>query len=330
MPPAPGQFDSRTAAGERRFSLSRLRSSAGRERYCRDVERVLELIRAGDVYQVNLAHELSGAFRGSSRALFAGLAARSRPWHGAYLESFGPSPARALVSLSPELFLEFDPSTRRVRTRPMKGTRPGAASAHELEGSPKDRAELAMIVDLMRNDLGRVCVFGSVRVEDARRIERHGGHRGVLQATACVSGTLRSDRSLDDLVRGAFPGGSVTGAPKIRAMQVIDELEPVARGPYCGAVGFISDSGHAAFSIAIRTALIEGVANARPGTFERATLRYSVGAGIVADSTPESEWRETLQKARAIGAAVRRTRTSLAAGSNTRRANTAARRAALR
>jgi len=285
------------------YSMSRLRSAMGKAGYLRRASRVLEYIRAGDVYQVNLAHELRGGFSGSSRALFAALTALSRPWFGAYLESRDERGARALLSLSPEMFLEFDPGSRRVRTRPMKGTRPGAASAEELESSVKDRAELAMIVDLMRNDLGRVCEFGTVRVDAAREIERHGGRRGVLQATGAASGTLRAGLTIDDLLRATFPGGSVTGAPKVRAMQIIDELEPAARGPYCGAVGFISDSGHAAFNIAIRTALIEGGAGAAPGEFDHATLRYSVGAGIVADSDAESEWRETLDKARGMGAA---------------------------
>ncbi len=266
----------------------------------RDVARVLEYIRAGDVYQVNLAHELTGEFSGSARALFGELAARSRPWFGAYLESADERTRRAMLSLSPELFLDFDPATRRVLTRPMKGTRPGGASAQELDASPKDRAELNMIVDLMRNDLGRVCNFGSVRVETARAIERHGGAAGVIQATGSVSGTLRAELGVDDLLRATFPGGSVTGAPKIRAMQIIDELEPTARGPYCGSVGFVSDCGRAAFNIAIRTALVEEpqvAVRTTPGVFDRAVLRYSVGAGIVADSDPASEWQETMDKA---------------------------------
>jgi len=270
----------------------------GKDRYLHDAARVLEYIRAGDVYQVNLAHELRAEFRGSARSLFRELVTRSRPWFGAYLESTDAKRSRSILSFSPELFLDYDPASRRVLTRPMKGTRPGAASPRELDTAAKDRAELAMIVDLMRNDLGRVCDFGTVRVDTPRTIEHHGGNTGVIQATATVSGTLRNGLTIHDLLRATFPGGSVTGAPKIRAMQIIDELEPTTRGPYCGAIGYISDNGHAAFNIAIRTALIEGEGGAAPGVFDDATLRYSVGAGIVADSDPESEWHETMDKAR--------------------------------
>jgi para-aminobenzoate synthetase component 1 len=220
--------------------------------------------------------------------------------------------------MSPELFLEFDAATRRVTTRPMKGTRPGNADPAELEASPKDRAELNMIIDLMRNDLGRVCRFGSVRVESVRTIEGHGqsspphlltcspAHEppsrnrspALWQATGTVTGELHEGLDACDLLGAAFPPGSVTGAPKIRAMQIIDELEPVARGPYCGCIGWIGDDGSAAFSVAIRTALITGTAGDRsPDWIEDGVLDYSVGAGIVADSDPESEWRETLDKA---------------------------------
>jgi para-aminobenzoate synthetase component 1 len=193
------------------------------------------------------------------------------------------------------LFLSFDPATRELVTRPMKGTRP-AGGAAALSESPKDRAELAMIVDLMRNDLGRVCRLGSVRVDEARVIERHGtGPSEIVQATATVRGEVPAGASAWDVLRGTFPGGSVTGAPKIRAMQIIDELEPVARGPYCGAMGFVSDSGHMAFNLAIRTALISGHGDVR-GRIE-GEVSYSVGAGIVADSRAEEEWEETLQKA---------------------------------
>ncbi len=291
------------------FQLGPLRSATGRESFQASVGRILEYIRAGDVYQVNLAHRLTGSFSGSARGLFAELAQHARPWYGGYLEihrtSSGPT-RRAVASLSPELFLEYDPHTRTVLTRPMKGTRPGSGSPEELRAAPKDNAELAMIVDLMRNDLGRVCSFGSVRVDQPRIIERHGSPptrpgntpTGVLQAVAEVRGTLRPDLDLADLLAAALPGGSVTGAPKVRAMQIIDELEPVPRGPYCGCFGYISDNGHAAFNIAIRTALVSGEPG--PGALDRVTngsLTYSVGAGIVAESDPSAEWRETLDKA---------------------------------
>ncbi|MBM4107251.1 MAG: anthranilate synthase component I family protein [Phycisphaerae bacterium] len=267
---------------------------AAKDRYVAAAADAVDLIRAGDVYQVNLAHRLSWAFRGSPRALFASVVERARPWYGGFMELEGEHARRALCSASPELLFALDARSRRVIARPMKGTRPGSTDSRDLIASAKDRAELAMIVDLVRNDLGRVCGFGSVRVDRPRAIERHASGR-VLQATATVSGELRPGRTAADLVRAAFPGGSVTGAPKIRAMRLIDRLEPVRRGPYCGSFGFVSDSGHAAFNILIRSALLSG--RPTPDGLD-GILDYSVGAGIVADSDPQAEWEETLVKAR--------------------------------
>ncbi len=269
------------------------------------VRRIIEYIRAGDVYQANLAHRLSAPFSGSARALFHTWARAVSPLLGAYLEFDLASTRCAILSASPELFLSFDAHSRRVTTRPMKGTRPGTADPAELERSDKDAAELNMIVDLMRNDLGRVCSLGSVRVDVPRAIERHGpSSRGVLQATSTISGDLRPGLDLADLLAATFPPGSVTGAPKVRAMQIIDELEPVSRGPYCGAIGLIRPDGSAEFAVTIRTALIQGTPGPHPGTFSHATLDYSVGAGIVADSDPDSEWQETLVKAAGFFAAA--------------------------
>ncbi|MBX3406913.1 MAG: anthranilate synthase component I family protein [Phycisphaeraceae bacterium] len=332
-----------------------LRSEMGREAYVRAVARAVEYIRAGDVFQVNLSHALVGTMRGTPRGLFASLLRTAAPWYGALLEV----PAEigndlggcAVVSASPELFLEFDARTRRAVTRPMKGTRGGERTAAELLASEKDAAELNMIVDLMRNDLGRVCAYGSVRVECAREVEAHGraGHAGdkqrsggVLQGVATVSGTLREGLGLNDLLRATFPPGSITGAPKVRAMQIIDELEARPRGPYCGCVGYVSDCGRSQMNVAIRTVVMKkrgpgsgsrdsgaeaglagaagavtnsaisappretclreisrrGAEGAEATRCERWDVRYGVGAGIVADSDPASEWRETLLKAR--------------------------------
>jgi para-aminobenzoate synthetase component I len=274
-----------------------LTSEMGQAGYMERVQRVLAYIRAGDVYQVNLAHCMRAAFAGSPRALFARLMHAAQPWFGACMEFDDDQTPCAIASASPELFIKYDPVSRRVTTRPMKGTRVADADkslAPDLRDSVKDQAELTMIVDLMRNDLGRVAELGSVRVETPRTIETHGSQRaGVLQATATVSARVLDGLTWLDLLRAIFPGGSVTGAPKIRAMQIINELEPTPRGPYCGAVGYISDSGHATFNIAIRTALL------REGT-----LSYSVGAGLVADSDPLAEWQETLVKASVLRAAV--------------------------
>lgn len=266
----------------------------GRDAYERAVARTVEYIRAGDIFQANIAHELRASFEGSARAAFVRMLASARPAFGALLEPpDGVNDRRVVCSISPELFLDLDCVSRRIVTRPIKGTRPdhgSASSAQDLAASEKDGAELAMIVDLMRNDLSRVCEVGSVVVDEGRRIERHGGG-GVLHAVATVSGTMREGVGFGEVVRATFPPGSVTGAPKIRAMQIIDELEPFARGAYCGAIGFVSDSGIARLSVAIRTATIDPA---------RGEVVYPVGAGIVAESEPSSEWDETLAKAEAL------------------------------
>ncbi len=307
------------------FSVGPLMSVPGRTGYLSMVRRGLDAIAAGDVYQVNLAHRLSAPFGGSPRAFFGALMRRAEPIHGMYAEvpaacgtpdaratavpavrgsdgvghnrddrstrNAPPAAITAVCSASPELFLRYDARTRRVVTRPMKGTRPIDADPDELRHAEKDRAELNMITDLMRNDLGRVCEFGSVRVDTPRAIEPHG--RSVLQATSTVSGTLRRGLSHADLLAATFPPGSVTGTPKIRAMQLIDELEPTPRGFYCGAIGWLDDSGDMELNVAIRTAVIA-----------RGELHYHVGAGIVADSDPEAEWAETLDKAGVLAGAI--------------------------
>ena len=264
-----------------------VRSNLGRDGYLEAVQRIGRYIAAGDVFQVNVAQRFSATFAGSLRDLYKRLAAISPAWFGACLELPGN---RGLASISPELFLAVDGD--RVVTRPIKGTRPADRSAEELAGSEKDLAELNMIVDLMRNDLGRVCDYGSVAVTEARRIE---SHPTVHHATATIEGRLHPDRDVVDLLAATLPGGSVTGAPKVRAMQIIDELEPAARGPYCGCIGYLS-ADRLRLSVAIRTLLMEG-----------SQVSFSVGAGIVADSNPEAEYAETLDKAaallRALGAA---------------------------
>jgi para-aminobenzoate synthetase component I len=193
------------------------------------------------------------------------------------------------------LFLRVDRADasgrRKVTTRPIKGTRArGTGLDFQLRDSIKDQAELNMIIDLERNDLGRVCEIGSVKVTEPRVIERH---PTVFHGVATIEGLLRPDVTFVDLLRATFPGGSITGAPKIRAMQIIEELEPTRRGPYCGAIGYIDADGTMEFNIAIRTMLIaDGL------------VHIPVGGGIVADSDPVAEYEETLVKARAMFAAV--------------------------
>ena len=286
-------------------TLPDFRSNFTRAAYKSAVRRALGYISAGDVFQVNLAQRFTADYTGSPRDLFARLAALSPAWYGAYLElpdirSSGTAvpglPPRAVCSTSPELFLEV--RDRIVTTRPIKGTRPAGVSADVLRRSEKDAAELNMIVDLMRNDLGRVCAYGSVRVPEPRTIESHPTvHHGV----ATITGRLHRSRDIVDLLRAALPGGSITGAPKVRAMQIIDELEPDPRGSYCGCIGYLSKD-EAQLNIAIRTILLDPITGNSQSAIRNPQYHasFSAGGGIVADSDPAAEYEETLTKARAM------------------------------
>jgi anthranilate/para-aminobenzoate synthase component I len=268
------------------------RSTFARDAYMAAVERAIEYIAAGDVFQVNLSQRFTVPLREHPAKLYARLRRQSPAWYGACLcyEDF------AVLSNSPELFFRVDPpdvntGKRRVVTRPIKGTRPRlAAMDDELLSSAKDAAELHMIVDLERNDLGRVCEVGTVKVTQTRTVE---AHPTVYHGVSTIEGMRRDDVTLIDLLRATFPGGSVTGAPKIRAMEIIDELEPVRRGPYCGAIGYIGGDGAAEFNVAIRTMIVKD-----------RLVHVPVGGGIVADSDPAAEYEETLVKARAMFAAL--------------------------
>ena len=260
--------------------------------YLAKVARAKRYIEAGDIYQVNLTQRFTTRPDVSALTLYRQLRQVSPSSHAALL----PWDEAAVISSSPELFLQL--CDRHVVTRPIKGTRPrgadpqsDAANRQALIESDKDRAELNMIVDLLRNDLGRVCSYGSVRVVSAGNIEEH---PTVFHRVATIEGDLAPQYSWVDLLRATFPGGSVTGAPKIRAMQIIDELEPTARGVYCGSVGMIGLDGSLSFNIAIRTMVQVGD-----------VVHLYAGGAIVADSVPEEEYNEILAKAsgmlRALG-----------------------------
>ena len=251
-----------------------------REPFLQAVRRAQEYIAAGDIYQVNLSQRFQCAVTADAPAIYLALRETNPAPYAAYLD-IGDA---QILSSSPECFLKI--SGRQVTTRPIKGTRPRSADPAELLRSPKDNAELLMITDLERNDLGKVCEFGSVRVTELRRVETYAT---VHHLVSTVTGTLRADVSHLDCVRACFPGGSITGAPKIRAMEIIDELEPVARGVYCGAIGYFGPGGESQFNIAIRTVVVKD---------GRAT--FHAGAGIVADSDPQAEYEETLAKAQGI------------------------------
>ena len=255
-------------------------------------ERAQRYIRAGDIYQVNLSHPAHGA----NAILPAGNFLKNCP-------PFRPRRFRAfldcgdfqLASSSPEQFLRMSGS--HIVTRPIKGTRPRDADAtrdaqlaYELQTSAKELAELVMITDLLRNDLGKVCEYGSVQVPELAKLEKFAQ---VQHLVSTVEGRLRKDVTHFAAFASCFPGGSITGAPKFRAMEIIDELEPVSRGPYCGAIGYLGFNRESQLSIAIRTAICKD-----------GEAHFNVGAGIVADSDPAAEYEETLAKAARISGGI--------------------------
>jgi para-aminobenzoate synthetase component 1 len=262
-----------------------LRSSFTHSGYLEAVARVREYIMAGDIFQANVSQRFEAPLLESPWALYGRLRARNAAPFAAYLDF----PEAVVLSASPERFLRVDVAGH-VETRPIKGTRPrgvgpehDAALGQALVESAKDRAENLMIVDLMRNDLSRVCRPGTVRVSELFALEHYAT---VHHLVSTVVGELADGFDALELLRAAFPGGSITGAPKVRAMEIIAELEPSQRGVYCGAVGYWSLTGALDTNIAIRTAV--AVAD---------RVYFSAGGGIVADSDPEQEYRETLDKA---------------------------------
>ncbi len=254
------------------------------EAYLAKVERAKRYIEAGDIYQVNLTQRFTARTAASPLELYRRLRQASPSSHAAFL----PWGSAAVLSASPELFLELREG--HVVTRPIKGTRPrtGEPAAdrvnrRELAESAKERAELTMIIDLLRNDLGRVCSYGSVRVSATGDIE---AHPTVFHRVGTIEGDLQPGRGWLDLLLASFPGGSITGAPKIRAMQIIDELEPTERGVYCGSIGTIGLDGSMSLNIAIRTMVqVNDI------------VHVPAGGAIVADSVAEREYEETLAKA---------------------------------
>ncbi len=268
--------------------------------YRRSVARCVEYIAAGDIFQVNLSQRFEVADAPSPLEIYRSLRRRNPAWHAAYLAFAGGEGQRlAVLSSSPELFLRV--RGRHVLTRPIKGTRrrtgdeqADQAARRDLLTSAKDNAELAMIIDLLRNDLGRVCRFGSVRVSEPRRLETH---PTVFHLVGSVEGELCDDVGPARLLRATFPGGSITGAPKIRAMEIIDELEPQARGVYTGCIGIVCVDGSCEWNIAIRTVV-----------YQDARALVQAGGGILADSDPQGEYNETLDKARAVLEAIQQAR----------------------
>lgn len=262
---------------------------AGKEDFLTAVSRAKEWIAAGDIYQVNLAQSFLAWVEGEG-SLFP-LYERLRESSPAPMAAWLALDGKEVLSTSPELFLKI--SGRGVETRPIKGTRPrfrdpdeDMRAAVELQTSPKEISELVMITDLLRNDLGKVCEFGSVEVTRMLELE---SLAQVHHLVSTVRGRLGESKDAVEALAECFPGGSITGAPKKRAMEIIRELEGTPRGIYCGAIGWFGFNGESEFNIAIRTLVRDG-----------SELSYRVGAGIVADSIPEEEYLETLHKAEGI------------------------------
>jgi para-aminobenzoate synthetase component I len=267
----------------------------GRRAYGNAARRVFDYIAAGDCYQVNLTFPMTARLvSGTALGLYGAFRRTGAVGHGAYVD-LGVGPV--VVSRSPELFFKVEGG--RIVTRPMKGTRPRGKDAAEdaaiiadLRSDEKDRAENLMIVDLLRNDISRLSKVGTVKVPALYAIETYGT---VHQMTSTVEGALEAPATLPGLMAALFPCGSVTGAPKIRAMEIIRELEPYPRGVYCGAVGWMSPEGDADFSVAIRTLSVAG-----------SEIVMNVGGGLTHGSTAQGEWEEALWKARFVKAAVSR------------------------
>ena len=286
-------LDSKSDKADGVFEVGALSCDYTREDYLDRVEEVRRLIVEGEIYQANLSRRYDAAFQGSSAALYRRLRKENPAPYSAFM-NFGDE---IILSTSPERF--FYCRDGRANTRPIKGTRPRGQTGEEqsrlekeLASSEKDQAELLMIVDLERNDLGRVCEIGSIRVDDLFALENYAS---VIHQTASVSGSLASDKDALDCLAAMFPGGSITGAPKIRAMEALDTIESNRRGIYTGSIGYLGSDGSADFNIAIRTLRIS-----------EGRVAFNVGGGIVWDSIPENEYEETLHKAKAILKALRK------------------------
>jgi len=268
-----------------------------RRQYLEAVQRIKNHIRDGDVYQVNFSHRFELPFEGHPAELFHWQNHFNPSGYAAYVDAG----RFQIVSASPEMFVTVRDGL--IQTKPIKGTRPRLDSSHpeasrinaerfhDLLVSEKEQAELNMIIDLERNDVARICKPGTRRVIQPRTIE---AYPTVYHGVATIGGELRDEIGLTEILKAMFPGGSITGAPKIRAMEIIDDLEPTARGVYTGAIGFVGLDGTVCLNIAIRTIIIAG-----------GSAFAQSGGGIVADSDPQAEWEETIVKTRALVAGIR-------------------------
>ena len=264
---------------EQLAGVMHLEDSIDESHFCEDIKRIQEYIRSGDSYQINHTYRITGKIYGAPLALYSRLRERQPGRFGAYIEQ----DQRYLLSQSPELFIERQGDT--LKAMPMKGTASALSdSASSLSDDPKNQAENIMIVDLLRNDLSRICLPNTVKVPHLFQVARHGD---VLQMTSTVQGQIKPDIKLHDILNAVFPCGSITGAPKKRSMEIIQELEQSDRGYYCGALGWFDPSGDFTLSVPIRTVEIEKDSSSKAMNF---TL--GIGAGITIDSDAKQEWHE--------------------------------------
>ncbi len=275
------------------YRVGALRSNFTREAYLQAVSRIRDYIRRGDVYQVNLSQRFSFPFKGEAFSLFRRLFALNPAPFYAYLN------CRDFLVLSTSMERFLFRQGDYLETRPIKGTRPrgatpeeDAALRRELAASPKDDAELSMIVDLLRNDLGKVCAARTVQVKEHKRLE---AYQNVYHLVSIVTGRVRPGAGNVDILKATFPGGSITGCPKIRAMEIIDEMEPQVRHVYTGAIGYLGFHQNLDLNVAIRTAIVS-----------RGEAHFAVGGGVVYDSVEADEYEETLHKGRTLFRVIER------------------------
>ncbi|MDD5065150.1 MAG: aminodeoxychorismate synthase component I [Phycisphaerae bacterium] len=273
------------------IDFSQIRCNMDRDRYFKAIEKIKRYIYDGDVYQINFSQRFECDYNASPIELFHWQNHFNPSPYSAYIDAGGFQ----IVSASPEMFITIADGA--ISTKPIKGTRPrineasaDAVNFHELINSEKEQAELNMIIDLERNDMARICEPGTRKVIQPRTIETY---PTVFHAVATVAGQLRKEITFCDILKAMFPGGSITGAPKIRSMEIIDETEPTARGIYTGSIGFLGIDGNTCLNIAIRTIIIRDC-----------KAFAQTGGGIVADSDPQAEWAETITKARALLAGI--------------------------
>jgi para-aminobenzoate synthetase component 1 len=269
--------------------FSKIRCNMNKEYYMQAFEKIKKYIYDGDVYQINFSRRFECEFGAEAIDLFNWQNIHNSSPYSAYIDAG----EFRIVSASPEMFITI--RDRTISTKPIKGTRPRTRNSDkdyklELLRNEKEQAELNMIIDLERNDIARICVPGTRKVTQPRTIETY---PTVFHAVATIAGQLRKDIVFSDIIKAMFPGGSITGAPKIRSMEIIDETEPTARGVYTGSIGFIGINGNISLNIAIRTIIIKNK-----------KAFFQTGGGIVADSEPEAEWQETIVKAKALLAGI--------------------------